>query len=674
MILSRLARHLAATLLLALLAFSPATATVNSTTSKTIVLGNGVTTSFNFSFVGVAAAYISVILTDASGNETVLTQGSGPTQYQITLNAPVTGAIWGLGGTVTYNPSGTPIPSGSTLTIFRTLPLTQAISLQNQNSLARLGNGAETGLDLGVMQVQQNAETLARTIKAPIVDATPPADLPPIAQRANRGAAFDSQGNLVAGSTPASGVISTAMQPVVNAATLALGRTALGLGDIAVDNIGPGLQDDGAGSVRVNSTLTSVATNQSVTGSFAQKSYVATGPITFTLGRANTLWNGFAFTVYAFAGPITLAPNANDSFPSLASGAAYTIPQNTVATITTDAANSGTWYVNLVPRGVSAPQGYLTPCSATVAVTGCTTGFLVPTNDVTSVSTLYYQTDVGSHVPIYNGGVMMMLPFQELSLTLNGIHLANTLYDVCAFNNGGVVTLATAPAWLASGGGSGNRGATAGISRAGGYWTNTLAITGRNGALTYSIPANQCTIVGTIYIDNTPGQVTFHRSFGQTRKWSAWNFYNRKPIVLTEGDSTPSWSSATSFTWRPARGDAGNFVAVLCGLPEEEVFASVTQNVSQAVNGTGTITTQNGIGINVTNTLSGMAGQSIVTETGIGGSLGSGSTLQGGVTIAPFLGVNQLNAIEQVTVTSNPVAGTFYGTSGNMRFTAQWRG
>jgi hypothetical protein len=31
------------------------------------------------------------------------------------------------------------------------------------------------------MQVQQNAETLARTIKAPIVDATPPADLPPIA-------------------------------------------------------------------------------------------------------------------------------------------------------------------------------------------------------------------------------------------------------------------------------------------------------------------------------------------------------------------------------------------------------------------------------------------------------------------------------------------------------------
>lgn len=359
MILSRFLRHLAAALLLALLAappallgLAPARATVNSTNNKIIALGDGVTTTFSFSFIGVASQYISVILTDASGNETVLTQGAGTTQYQITLNAPVTGAVWGLGGSVTYNPSGTPIPSGSTLTIFRTLPLTQAISLQNQNSLARLGNGAETGLDIGVMQGQQISEDISRAIKAPIVDATPPADLPPIAQRANKGAAFDGQGNLVAGTTPTSGVISSAMQPVVNAASLAAGRAAFGLGAMALEGIGSGLQDDGAGNARVNSALVSVATSQSVDATFARKVFVVTGPVNFNLARANTLWNGFEFEVYIVGNALTLIPNANDQVQDQASGTSLLIPANSYARIMTDAAASGQWRIEWSPWAV----------------------------------------------------------------------------------------------------------------------------------------------------------------------------------------------------------------------------------------------------------------------------------------------------------------------------------
>lgn len=351
MILSRIVRRLAAILLLALLAASPAAlpvparATVNSAVNKTIALGDGITTTFNFSFIGVAAQYISVILTDSSGNETVLTQGSDTTQYQITLNPPVTGAIWGLGGRITYNPSGTPIPSGSTLTIFRTLPLTQAISLQNQNSLSRLGNGAETGLDIGVMQTQQQVETLNRAIVAPIVDATPPAPLPPIAQRANMGAAFDSQGNLVAGATPSGGIISSAMQPVVNAATLANGRTALGLGNIAIENIGGGLEDDGAGNVRVNGRSVADATNQNVVAAFHLTQHIATGPVAYTLPRANTLWNGFSFLVYSVSGVVTLVPNAADTILGSSSGTTLTFARGIWYTIDTDAAASGIWYV-----------------------------------------------------------------------------------------------------------------------------------------------------------------------------------------------------------------------------------------------------------------------------------------------------------------------------------------
>lgn len=320
--------------------------TINSSTNKTIALGNGSQTQFGFSFVGVAAAYISVIYTDASGNETVLTQGSGATQYQIALNAPVQGAIWGLGGTVTYDPSGTPIPAGSTLTIFRTLPLTQAISLQNQISLATLGAGAETGLDTGTMQLQQVFEQIARAIAAPISDPTPPLPLPPIAQRANMGAVFDGLGNLTAGSLPSSGVISTAMQPVVDAATLALGRTALGLGAMAQEGIGGGLQDDGAGNARVYFPVSQVATNHNVAAADHLNSFLTTGPVNFTYPRANTLFNGFGHWIYNNAsGAITLVVDSHDTFQGYPSGQAIEIPANASAFISTDGATNGNWLI-----------------------------------------------------------------------------------------------------------------------------------------------------------------------------------------------------------------------------------------------------------------------------------------------------------------------------------------
>lgn len=349
--------------------------TVQTTNNKTIVLGNGVMTVFAFDFVGVASAYIAVILTDSSGNETVLSQGSGATQYQIALNSPVAGAVWGVGGTITYNPSGTPVPAGSTLTIFRTLPLTQAISLQNQNSLATLGNGAETGLDTSVMQLQQVSETISRAIVAPIVDATPPAPLPPIAQRANKGAAFDSAGNLVAGATPASGVISTAMQPVVDAATLALGRAAFGLGNMAVENIGAGLQDDGSGNVRTIQNVIEVAVNQPIIAADHTNYYQASGALIFSLARANTTFEGFSFKVNALTAAITFTPDSHDSFPGLSGGQSLTISKGSVATITTNANSSGTWFID-----TDLPP--VVPVSPNVITHGAGTGTYVPSAGV----------------------------------------------------------------------------------------------------------------------------------------------------------------------------------------------------------------------------------------------------------------------------------------------------
>jgi len=203
--------------------------TVNNSANKVIAAGNGVQTVFGFSFVAVAASDLTVILTDSAGHATTLL----PANYTVALSPVPAGQIWSLGGTVTYPLSGSPIPVGSTLTIVRELALTQLVSLSNQGNA--LPSATETALDLLEMQLQQVFELFQRSIVAPVVDSSAiNLTLPPAAQRANTGLAFDSQGNVIAGTTPANGVISTAMQPVVSASSIALGQQAFGLTSIPI--------------------------------------------------------------------------------------------------------------------------------------------------------------------------------------------------------------------------------------------------------------------------------------------------------------------------------------------------------------------------------------------------------------------------------------------------------
>lgn len=336
---------------LALVALLPgARATIVTPTYSTLALGTGSQTVFPFSFVGVGTQYISVIYTDASGNQTQLTQGAASNQYQVSINAAAAGQTWGIGGSVTYNPGGTPIPVGSSLTIYRNLPLYQAISLQNKGSVAQLGLAAEQMGDILAMQAQQISGQFGRAIVANIANSAAPDPLPPAAQLANKALCGDSTGNNLIGCTlPSSGVISSAMQPVVSAASLSAGRSALGLGSIATESIGAALQDNGAGAVRVNINLVDDATPQSVTSAFHMTRHNATGPITYTFARANTYWNGFGFYVAALRGgsSVTLAIDSHDNFAGRASGASLTILPGQVAFIKTDAANAGTWHVDM---------------------------------------------------------------------------------------------------------------------------------------------------------------------------------------------------------------------------------------------------------------------------------------------------------------------------------------
>lgn len=197
-----------------------------STQQNSVTLGgNGSTTVFSFSFVGAAAYDIYVYITDTSGNITTLSN----TQYTLSLNAPAAGQIWGVGGTVTYPISGTPIASGYSITIQRTLPFTQSISISNQGNF--YPQVTETGLDTLEMQIQQINGTAGRAIQLPSTD-SPSINrvLPSAAARANQALLFDNSGNVIVGAPGGTNVpISAAMLPVVQASTIAAANAVLGV-------------------------------------------------------------------------------------------------------------------------------------------------------------------------------------------------------------------------------------------------------------------------------------------------------------------------------------------------------------------------------------------------------------------------------------------------------------
>jgi hypothetical protein len=185
--------------------------TVATTSNKISYQGNGATTSFPFGFAFPAGATLAQAANDlvvtfvpASGPSQIIAFGSGPSNYQLSINAPISPNPTAVGGTVIYNPLGTPIPLGSSLVIQRVLPSQQNTSLQNQGTLWQ--QVIEQALDYLTMLEQQVAATSLQALLAPVTD---PAGLnytiPAVAARANQLLGFDSLGNLVA--VPGTGAV-----------------------------------------------------------------------------------------------------------------------------------------------------------------------------------------------------------------------------------------------------------------------------------------------------------------------------------------------------------------------------------------------------------------------------------------------------------------------------------
>jgi hypothetical protein len=135
--------------------------TLTTQIPKEIKTGNGSTTSFSFSFVINQASDLTVIKTDSSNVESTLTEGTGTTNYSVSV------ASYPGTGTITYPATlGTELAATETLTLARIVDVDQDTDIVNQ--AAWRPSVVEDALDYGRMIDLQQQNELDRTIKLPI--------------------------------------------------------------------------------------------------------------------------------------------------------------------------------------------------------------------------------------------------------------------------------------------------------------------------------------------------------------------------------------------------------------------------------------------------------------------------------------------------------------------------
>lgn len=412
--------------------------TVSTTSNKIIYSGNAADTVFPFTFSVEEAANLVISYTDADGIITDVTADS-----TILVNAAIPPNPTPVGGSVTYPTSGSPIALGTFLTIYRDLSEVQTTSLDNQGTL--YPPVIEAALDYLTMLTQQIQELNGRAIVVAVSDPDPE-PLPPVAQRASMLMGFDSDGNPIAVALTSGSqvLVSTAMIPVVEAATLALARTAMGLGNIAVENIGAALEDDGAGAVRFISTPVVDAVDKVVNTALHMQERHATAAITYTCPRISTLlFTGFGFYIYALGGDVTIAINANDAFRGQSNGVSLVIPNGSRVFLSCDGV--ATWYV----RGVVATPPYANAANLTISASVTTNNLTIAIKDrngnnpsaTSPILFCFRDSTITSGIPVYIALTSALSIVAAAGATLGFTNSVPGRVWLVAFNDAGTIRL-----------------------------------------------------------------------------------------------------------------------------------------------------------------------------------------------------------------------------------------
>lgn len=219
-----------------------------------------------------------------------------------------------------------------------------------------------------------------------------------------------------------------------------------------------------------------------------------------------------------------------------------------------------------IPETSTANDAY--PCLGRLTLES---GVPISTTDQTGKTNIYFTPFGGNTIALYDGSANWQLfNFSELTLAVPAT--TNTLYDVYAYNNSGVVALEAA-SW-----GSDTTRSAIALTTVNGVYVKSGATTRR-------------------YIGNfrTTG------SSGQTEdslaKRYVWNYYNRVIRQMRVTDSTDSWNYSTA-SYRQANGSAANQIDFVIGIAEDSVQCNAVSVVSSSTSTPRTVTT--GIGLDGT--------------------------------------------------------------------------
>lgn len=168
--------------------------TVSASYAPDVYTGNGLSSSFPFTFPILAAGHLVAVLT-SNGTDRTLVSG---TDYIATWAGP--GAAGSIGLIAFNGPVQVdrPLEPGETLTLSRVVPLSQDVDLRRQGKIG--AEVIERALDKGVMLSQQQ--------QAEIDD-------------------HEDRVVFLENNIPAGAPVSAVMRPVVAATTLPLARTAM---------------------------------------------------------------------------------------------------------------------------------------------------------------------------------------------------------------------------------------------------------------------------------------------------------------------------------------------------------------------------------------------------------------------------------------------------------------
>ena len=188
---------------------------------------NGATVTFSFSFkVFAASTDLAVVLADADGDETDLVYS---TDYSVSLNSDQNA---NPGGTIT---TVSTYATGYFITILSDVPATQNTSIPSPSAFSP--TVIEAALDRLTALVLDARTSLARVLRGPRSDDDDIVVLPPAAQRALKTLYFDATGQPTVVNSTGDTSVSGAMEPVVTASTVDVGRALLGADTLAVSNV-----------------------------------------------------------------------------------------------------------------------------------------------------------------------------------------------------------------------------------------------------------------------------------------------------------------------------------------------------------------------------------------------------------------------------------------------------